>query len=153
VKRALPLLATALLAAGCGGSGGADAPVRAMMDRYLTGMVRHDYAKVCDQLAPEIAARHRFPGAPADCAQAMDAETHGLDGYPGVHPDRANEDMALVRVERVTMLGDRAQVYVHDPFGGDTIVLAIRRAGRWLLLQEPGGISIPADAAGSGPFD
>jgi len=152
VWRALPVLATALLAVGCGGSGGGDGPVRALMQRYLHAMVVHDYSTVCAQLAPETAARHRFPGAPPGCPAAMSAETHGLDGEPGVHPERANEDLQLVRVDHVVMLGDRAQIYVHLPFAGDTIVLAVRRAGRWLLLQEIEGISIPVDATGSGTF-
>jgi hypothetical protein len=150
VRRSLATAAAiaAASAAGCGGARHAsDAPVRALTHRYVNAMVAHDWVGACALLTPEAAERHHRGAPSSDCphALAFDAGA-GLAGAPGVHPERAGEELAALRVNRVTMLGDKAQVHLGSfPGEEEFILLAVRRAGTWLLAQDlqPG---IPVDS-------
>jgi hypothetical protein len=148
-----PVLLAALLLAGCGASPHAgDAPVRALMDRYLAAMSHRDWVQACAQLTPEV-AQQRAQSTPAgDCpsSQAWDAGA-GLAGDPHVHPERAGEEFTQMRVTRIDMLGDRALVHVHQPGSlEDVTLLAVRRQGTWLLAQDL-EVGAPYDP-GSGQF-
>jgi hypothetical protein len=148
---ARPILAVvfAALLAGCGGGAGQDdAPVRALMDRYLQALTHHDWVRACAQLTPQ-AAKHRRLSAPAaaDCpsAQAFEAGA-GLVGVPHVHPERAGEELATARIDSVVMRGDSAQIFITVPPDRSAVpYLAVRRAGRWLLAQDL-EIGVPVDA-------
>jgi len=135
------------MGAGCGGGGHTnDAPVRALMQRYLRAMVAHDWALACAQLTPEAAQRHVLGSRSSDCPHALAFQAGaGLAGAPHVHPERAGEELATVRIQKVTMLGDKAQLYLEEHTREEFILLAVRRSGTWLLTQDL-GIGIPVDS-------
>ena len=146
-----PVLALALagaLVAGCGG--GAvhdDGPVRALMHRYVQALVHHDWVRACAQLTPQAAEQRRLTAPEAaNCpsAQAFDAG-QGFS-YPGIHPERAGQELLPLRIERIVMLGHRAQIFiVIPPDRNEVPLLAVRRAGRWLLAQDL-EVGIPVDS-------
>jgi hypothetical protein len=135
----------ALTIGGCG-AGADDAPVRALMQRYLHAMIAQDWTTACAQLTPEAAElRHR--SAPrTDCASALAFEAGGglSNPPPYAHPERAGEEFKDVRIQTIEMRDDSAQVYVESPRGEEFILLAVRRAGRWLLAQDL-EVGIPID--------
>jgi hypothetical protein len=150
---AICALVASFALAGCGEGRVNDAPVRQMVHRYLGAMVAHDWATACAQLTREAAARHRASGDAANCPAALAlAAGAGLSGVPGVHPERAGEDLIGVRVEIVMIDADRAEVQLRFPRDGDGMFLAVRRGGTWLLAQDL-GIGIPVDVPRSGAFD
>ena len=148
---ARPVLAVvfAALFAGCGGGARQDdAPVRALMDRYLQALTHHNWVQACAQLTPQAAEQRRL-SAPeaADCpsAEAVDAGA-GLAGIPHVHPERAGEELATARIDSVMMRGDSAQIFMTVPPDRDSVpYLAVRRAGRWLLAQDL-EVGVPVDS-------
>ena len=135
----------ALTLGGCGG-GADDAPVRALMQRYLAAMITRDWSAACAQLTPEAAElRHR--SAPSrDCASALafEAGANLSNPPPFVHPERAGEEFRDVRIHKVDMRDHSAQVHVESPRGEEFILLAVRRDGRWLLAQDL-EVGIPID--------
>jgi hypothetical protein len=137
------------MAAGCGGGGvvrSNDAPVRALMQRYVRAMVSHDWVLACAQLTPEAAQRHVLGTHSSDCPHALAFQAGAdLAGAPHVHPERAGEELAKLRIQKVAMLGDKAQVYLEEHTREEFILLAVRRGGTWLLTQDL-GIGIPIDS-------
>jgi hypothetical protein len=103
VHRALAIVAVAAAAvgAGCGGASRPDdAPVRALMQLYVSAMVAHDWELACAQLTPEAAQRHVAGTRTLDCPQALAFEAGApLAGVPHVHPERAGEELTAVLME------------------------------------------------------
>jgi len=127
----------ALAIGGCG-AGDDDAPVRALMQRYLHATITQDWSGACAQLTPEAAElRHR--SAPStDCASALAFEAGGglSNPPPYVHPERSGEEFKDVRIQKIDLRDGSAQVHVASPDGGAFTLLAVRREGQWLLAQD-----------------
>jgi len=136
----------ALTLGGCGG-GADDAPVRALMQRYLHAMISQDWSGACALLTPEAAELRHRSAPSADCAGALAFEPGGglSNPPPYVHPERAGEEFRDVRVQKIDLRDDEsAQVHVASPDGAAFILLAVRREGRWLLAQDL-EVGIPID--------
>jgi hypothetical protein len=118
------------------------------MARYVQAMMRHDWIGACGQLTPQ-AAEQRQRSAPeaADCPAAEAFEAGGgLAGNPHAHPERAGEELARLRVERVVMRSDSAQLFITIPPNRNEFpLLAVQRGGRWLLDQDL-EVGIPVDS-------
>jgi len=134
-----------LFIGGCGG-GADDAPVRALMQRYLAAMITQDWSVACAQLTPEAAELRHRRAPSTDCASALafEAGANLHSPPPFVHPERAGEEFEDVRVQAIDMRDDSAQVRVRSPNGEEFILLAVRREGRWLLAQDL-EVGIPID--------
>lgn len=144
----LILVLVGVVLTGCGGGGQDDAPVRALMDRYVQALTRHDWAYACAQLTPEAAEQRRLSTPYADgcpSAEAFDAG-EGFTGDPHIHPERAGEELLALKINRIVMHGDRAQIWiVIPPDRNEVPFLAVRRAGQWLLAQDL-EVGIPVDS-------
>ncbi len=134
MRLAIALLALAVLAGGCGGSGPdeEEQAVRATVERYARAVAAKDYDTLCDELfAPELLRGARAQGLPCETALAT-----GLDDV-----ERPTAQVGEVVVdEQASSATARVRTDAANQPPSEDVVRLVRREGAWriIALASPG---------------